>query len=331
MSDDAPYPFPGLNPYFEPRWFEVHPSMIVYARNQMQRQMPHGLHVSIEHGMTISGRPPLDDDNRQPDVSVWKVREDTLLANAPVNYAPPVCVEVAIPKPRHLTIRETHDGQLVTVIEFISPSNKHGGGAIAYGQKRQSVINAGLNLVEVDLIRKWGLALAQFEDDRVTETLRTEDGHMPSHAVTVVRAVQPHQREVYPVCYTKALPACQRRGVRWQRCKGSLASATPLSKRGKNALRPKHAVRQTTAVSRCRLPPHSTTLARDLNEFEKIAAQNLKAGLSTVQRDDVRGVIAGAIAFACECKLGAHRGGFLAVPIISILFPEYYEKQDRKP
>jgi hypothetical protein len=69
----------------------------------------------------------------------------------------------------------------------------------------------------------------------------------------------------------------------------------------------------------------------DLNEFEKIAAQNLKAGLSIAQRDDVRGLIAGAIFFACESKLGAHRGGFLAVPIISILFPELNEKHDYKP
>ena len=69
----------------------------------------------------------------------------------------------------------------------------------------------------------------------------------------------------------------------------------------------------------------------DLNEFEKIAAQNLKAGLSVAQREDVRGLIAVAICFACESKLGAHRGGILAVPIISILFPEFYDKQDRKP
>lgn len=209
MSSPAPYPFPGLNPYFEQRWFEVHPSMIVYARNQMQRQLPHGLHVSIEHGMTISGSPPLEDDNRQPDVSVWKLREDTLLAAAPPNYAPPICCEIAGPKQRHLVVREHHDGNLITVIEFISPTNKHGGGAIAYGQKRQGVINAEVNLVEVDLIRKWGLALAQFEDDRVAEHLRSEDGCMPSHAVTVIRASQPNQREVYPVCYTKALPACR--------------------------------------------------------------------------------------------------------------------------
>lgn len=69
----------------------------------------------------------------------------------------------------------------------------------------------------------------------------------------------------------------------------------------------------------------------DLNEFEKIAAQNLKAGLSIAQRDNVRGLIAVAIFFACESKLGAHRGGFLAIPIISILFPEFHEKHDRKP
>jgi hypothetical protein len=42
-------------------------------------------------------------------------------------------------------------------------------------------------------------------------------------------------------------------------------------------------------------------------------------------------LIAGAIFFACESKLGAHRGGFLAVPIISILFPELNEKHDYKP
>ena len=55
--------------------------------------------------------------------------------------------------------------------------------------------------------------------------------------------------------------ARQRRGVRWQRCQGHLASATPLSERGE-AQRPKNAVRHATAVSRPSLPPHSTTLAR---------------------------------------------------------------------
>ncbi len=209
MPADAPYPFPGLNPYFEERWFEVHPSLIVYARNQMQRQVPHGLHVSIEHGMTISGQPPLVDDNRQPDVSVWKLREDALLATAPPNYAPPIICKVIGPKPRHLAVREKHDGKLITIIEFLSPTNKHGGGAISYGQKRQSIMAAGVNLVEVDLVRKWGLALLLFEGDSITDSVRGTDNMPPSHAITVSRSDQPFLREIYPINYPLPLPACK--------------------------------------------------------------------------------------------------------------------------
>lgn len=65
---------------------------------------------------------------------------------------------------------------------------------------------------------------------------------------------------------------------------------------------------------------------QDLNEYEKAAAKSLQKGLSYVQRDDVQGYVVLAIFFACECKLGAHQGGLLAVPIISILFPDYDSK-----
>jgi hypothetical protein len=65
---------------------------------------------------------------------------------------------------------------------------------------------------------------------------------------------------------------------------------------------------------------------QDLNEYEKAAAKSLQKGLSYVQRDDVQGYVVLAVFFACECKLGAHQGGLLAVPIISILFPDYDSK-----
>ena len=64
----------------------------------------------------------------------------------------------------------------------------------------------------------------------------------------------------------------------------------------------------------------------DLNDFEKTAAQNLKKDLAVIQSENLQGYIVLAIFFACECKLGAHQGGILAVPIISILFPDYLEK-----
>ncbi|MFN0075140.1 MAG: hypothetical protein ACKVY0_01565 [Prosthecobacter sp.] len=69
----------------------------------------------------------------------------------------------------------------------------------------------------------------------------------------------------------------------------------------------------------------------DLNDLEKAAAQNLRKSATFLQRDDFRGWVYVSIFFACECKLGAHRGGLLAIPIISVLFPDYLEKHGNKP
>jgi hypothetical protein len=208
MPSDAPYPFPGLNPYFEAEWFQVHPLMIAYALGQIQRQLPKDLRVVIEQGMSISARPPEEDKRARPDVSVWKLREDTLLATAPPNFVPPLTRTVTSPKPRHLAIRQSN-GDLITAIEFLSPTNKHSGGAIAYLQKRQSIIGMGVNLVEVDLIRKWGLALAQFETDEMAASIRLLGVLIPAHSVNVFRAENPLEREIYPITYQLPLPACK--------------------------------------------------------------------------------------------------------------------------
>ena len=209
MPAAAPYPFPGLNPYFEKEWFQVHPFMIVQALVQIQRQLPSDLRAVIEQGMTISARPPVEDQKTRPDLSVWKLREDTLLATAPPNFIPPLTRTVTSPKPRHLAIRESSSGDLVTAIELLSPSNKHSGGAVGYLQKRQSIIALGVNLVEIDLIRKWGLALLQFEGDEMAESIRLPDGRMPAHSVNIIRAEDPLEREIYPITYRHPLPACK--------------------------------------------------------------------------------------------------------------------------
>lgn len=197
-----------MNPYFEEQWFQVHPSMIVYALGQLQRQLPKDLRVSIEQGMSISARPPEEDTRVRPDATIWRLREDELLATAPPNFSPPLTLTVTSPKPRHLAIRQA-DGDLVTAIELLSPSNKHSGGAISYLQKRQSLINMAVNLVEIDLVRKWGLALAQFETEEMAAAVRLPDGGIPAHSVNVFRAEHPLEREIYPVGYQLPLPACK--------------------------------------------------------------------------------------------------------------------------
>ena len=59
-----------------------------------------------------------------------------------------------------------------------------------------------------------------------------------------------------------AAKARQRRGVRVAEGHGQACPGDTAVERGKSGVRPLHAVRHTTAVSRRGLPPHSTTLAR---------------------------------------------------------------------
>jgi hypothetical protein len=33
-------PFPGMNPYLEAHWWDVHTSLVPYMRNQLQRNLP---------------------------------------------------------------------------------------------------------------------------------------------------------------------------------------------------------------------------------------------------------------------------------------------------
>lgn len=208
MSADTPYPFPGMNPYFESWWFEVHPLMIAHSLGRLQRQLPIGLHASIEHGMTISGTGGIESRPKRPDVTITRLREDPPTLTPPANYVAPVLTRIVAPKPRHLAIREP-DGTLITVIEYLSPTNKHAGGSLMYASKRNAIMDAGVNLVEVDLIRKWGLAFTKFDPYNVEEDVIQSLGRPPAHAVMVFRAEIPEQREIYPVHYQNSLPACK--------------------------------------------------------------------------------------------------------------------------
>lgn len=61
-------PLPGMDPYLESRWPEVHASLIVYARNQINPNLPDDLRANIEESLTVY----CDDEQRgiRPDVHV---------------------------------------------------------------------------------------------------------------------------------------------------------------------------------------------------------------------------------------------------------------------
>ena len=200
-------PFPGMNPYLEAEWSDVHPRLLIYASAQLQRELPPGLKARVEQDLRIKEA----DGGREviPDVVVWE-RPDagqggssvTATLGRPVTNEP---LKVMLPPRfrRHLEITDSR-GRLVTAIEFISPSNKRGWDSASYARKRDRLIFSGVNLVEIDLIRRGGLASVLFDAAPFVEEAGLETP--PPYLVAVVRATEIDARELYPIRLSERLP-----------------------------------------------------------------------------------------------------------------------------
>lgn len=146
-----------MDPFLEGFWPDVHTSLIVYLRNALQPQLPEGLFARVEESLTID----VDGDARS-----HAFRADVLVANvwgdetARVEEAGGVAVMepdlyrvVEQEVQRRVEIIDLRGGgQVVTVIEVLSRTNKSDG-AEAYRTKSLLCRQAAINLVEVDLLR----------------------------------------------------------------------------------------------------------------------------------------------------------------------------------
>lgn len=151
-----PSPFPGMDPWLEYHWGDVHTRFVTYAADQLQPQLPFDLRARVEERIAVEG----PDEDRQiiPDVRVVERR----LA---IDQEPESASGVAVMEPiivrvpdepvteRYLQIREYRGGPVITVIELLSPTNKSSGRK-RYEQKRAELRETGISLVEIDLIRQ---------------------------------------------------------------------------------------------------------------------------------------------------------------------------------
>ncbi len=55
-------PFPGMDPYLESCWGDVHASFIIYSREQIQAQLPPGLRARVEERVFVDMGNGYDDD-----------------------------------------------------------------------------------------------------------------------------------------------------------------------------------------------------------------------------------------------------------------------------
>jgi hypothetical protein len=209
-------PFPGMDPWLERFWGDMHHSVIQYARDLIEAQLPARFFAAVEETVYVF-------DHAEP---VARVRPDAAVfgpgtarqrgglatvhtgaRGASATLADPVRIRW----PRqpvvegHIEIRSLAGGEpLVTAIEVLSPTNKTDArGRRAYLRKRRAYHEAGAGVVEIDLLRA-GEPLLDVPWDAVDEQVITPYGACVHRAPLAEADLEV---EYYPLPLRGRLPA----------------------------------------------------------------------------------------------------------------------------
>jgi hypothetical protein len=193
-----------MDPWLERFWLDVHATFIVAARNQLQIQLGPGLVARIQERVYVELE-PRQRRRFNPDLHVTEdrpaIRQTGSRGGSAV--AEPFIVHLDQPELREpfIEIRdERSGGQVITVVELVSPTNKGGSvGRRKYLRKQEDVLRSRSNLVEIDLIRS-GRAVTAVAGEKLPAEQRT-----PYHAC-VSRASSRHAIEHYRIPLKEPLP-----------------------------------------------------------------------------------------------------------------------------
>jgi len=201
-----------MDPYLEQEWGHVHAALVIKSSEALQSQLGDALVVRAERRIVVEDS--LLETRREfvPDVVVTGLRQprdvDPGVAIAEPEpatdtIATPVILQreqVEVPQTFLRILDPANGNQVVTVIEFVSPSNKRvGDGRDKYQQKRTECIDAGVNFVEIDLTRH-GDRLSLLSGEFGTSRIATE------YESAVYRASKDEQIEYYPFSLWEPLP-----------------------------------------------------------------------------------------------------------------------------
>jgi hypothetical protein len=149
-----PSPFPGMDPYLEPHWRDVHTSLISGARDMLNQRLPEDLIASAEERVAVESE---EGEERRfaPDVRVFELPATEAAAVEGSAIAAPfrLLAQIEPITERFIKIIEVGSERLITVIEVISPTKKERDGMAAFRSKRAELLAAGVNFVEIDLVR----------------------------------------------------------------------------------------------------------------------------------------------------------------------------------
>jgi hypothetical protein len=198
-------PFPGMDPYLERFWGDVHHRLITYACDRLQGALPGDLRARVEERVFVES-PKGPEHVLYPDIRV--VERGRRQGVGPVLAGN---VGVAEPLRIHLSSEPVTQGyieiidlasgrRVVTVIEVLIPPNEAPGpGRKLYLRKQKECQKGGVNLVEIDLLRagRWVLAVPVH---------LVPPSHRTTYRVCVYRAQDDGIGEVYRVPLRERLP-----------------------------------------------------------------------------------------------------------------------------
>ncbi len=198
-------PFPGMDPWLESHWGDIHTRLTMYASDQLQPHLPPGLHAHVEEYVTVGG---LKRAGRfEPDVRVVEhahvTSDEGVVAVAKMIDTEPIVLQLQrrTKTSRSIKIVDCNDGdRVVTTIEFLSRVNKTTReGRKQFRQKQRKMCAAEVNLVEVDLLRSghWVMSVEREE---------LPDSHCEPYRICVVRTADSYEAEVYPAPLQRCLP-----------------------------------------------------------------------------------------------------------------------------
>ena len=153
-------PFPGMDPYLERFWGDVHSSIITFTKIAIQRQLGGNLVARSEDRVYVDDEDSLHRQVRIPDVRVVEqgIHDVPLFsASAGIAVAEPTVITIESDDVTESFIQimdMSLGGRVITVIEFLSPSNKvTKAGRKSYESKQGECLESRTNLVEIDLTR----------------------------------------------------------------------------------------------------------------------------------------------------------------------------------
>ena len=160
-----PHPFPGMNPWLENSnlWKDVHNTLINAIREYLAPQLGPRYFVGVETHTYVTRRPdatlPTTIGTRFPDVAIMDRGGAPVAVAQPPTATEPQLVQIPLDddiEETFLEIRLVPNGEVVTVVELLSHTNKRAGmNRDHYLHKRDRFLYSNVNFVEIDLLRAY--------------------------------------------------------------------------------------------------------------------------------------------------------------------------------